>query len=212
MNTEQQPQEEKVEGSTSMREANTQEKVEQAQPPQAILDRWEKWKAMGSPKIQDANPDMVNVFVCGDGHETVTRDTRKGVTPALIPCLHPGCKLDAISARYMVPDAKELLEKGGKWVYRWVRPNVQHVPTNDFKWWQQGGLLLMYGINSTLVWDNGKRYTQQQAQQAARRTVEVKDKFRRNMKRALIDTIKAHKDKGEEPPMPAPEKGDEAVK
>lgn len=190
----------------NIRTANVPDNAPLAHSPhQKILDRWEKWKAMGSPRPHEVNKNMVNVFVCADGHETVTRDMAQGVTPALIPCLHPGCQLDAPGARYMVPDAEELLEKGGKWVYRWVRLQVQDVPSNDYTYWKQGGLLLKYGINDTLVWDNGKRLSRLQRRHKERVKVQVQGRFKQQLAKAFVDTVKAHVKAGEEPPLPPTE-------
>jgi hypothetical protein len=46
----------------------------------------------------------INVYTCKAGHQTVTIDRDKGVTPMMLSCKHAGCAENAVSSGYNVPD------------------------------------------------------------------------------------------------------------
>lgn len=119
------------------------------------VDRMKKWNE-GKMSMEQDNLNRVNVYTCRDGHETFTVDRDKGTTPMLIPCLHKGCKHDARSSMYCVPDAEEILIRNEP-LYQWASPeSFKQVPVNDVEHWRSGGLLLYHpndrDVPVSLVW------------------------------------------------------------
>ncbi len=142
------------EASANMREANTkQAHLPEHKPHPITLERWCVWKEQGCTMEKD-NPRRVNVYVCDDGHETFSLDMDKGTTPSFIPCQMPGCKHDAASSMYLIPDASEMIRMHEPYMFQWMRPKVFDVPRRDYMHWRSGGLLFHYGtkLGSKLVW------------------------------------------------------------
>lgn len=79
----------------------------------------------------------INVYVCPNGHQTITIDIDEGTTPFMMGCRHEDCKQMARSSMYN--DAVQSLTP--EW--EWYKPkNIKRVPKNFRDHVSMGGLLI----------------------------------------------------------------------
>lgn len=64
--------------------------------------------------------DKINVYVCDDGHRTITRDSGRGVTPMQTLCRQGSCKKMAIGQLHRV-NQNQVPE------WEWYKPNDEDI-------------------------------------------------------------------------------------
>lgn len=92
----------------------------------------------------------INVYVCPQGHRTITQNKDEGTTPFMILCKHEGCKQDKANPLNASPGAAELAKSSFYRVdqmlvaeWEWYRPSKQEALTKaEREYVKHGGLLL----------------------------------------------------------------------